>query len=174
MSDEAGHDPDGKVQQSTAGPSRRDLLTAAGHATVAAAILGATGGAIRFVMPNVDEGRPSRVPLGSPADFKMGTLSWLKETELFVVRGLAGFGAFSSRCTHLGCTIRRTVDGFACPCHGARYDAEGRVLTGPAREPLAWYQVELGPGARLWVNRDHRVEPGTLSTGRRRNDEDGR
>ena len=41
-------------------------------------------------------------------------------------------------CTHLRCRVAPVEGGgFSCPCHGSRYDAEGRPVTGPAKEPLA-------------------------------------
>ncbi len=55
--------------------------------------------------------------------------------KLAVYRGADGrYHALSARCTHLGCIVgynqaERTWD---CPCHGSRFDTEGRVLTGPA------------------------------------------
>jgi Rieske Fe-S protein len=102
--------------------------------------------------------------LGTPADFKIGTVTWLREHELFVLHVAEGFGVFSSRCTHLGCTVRRTESGFACPCHGAEYDALGRVTQGPARAPLPWHEIEVGPDGALWARRDHTVDAGTLVT----------
>lgn len=40
----------------------------------------------------------------------------------------------NSRCTHLKCTVNWSLSEkcWECPCHGARYDADGKVLTGPA------------------------------------------
>lgn len=45
-------------------------------------------------------------------------------------------------CTHLGCipTIRKSIDtkedGWLCACHGSKYDASGRILSGPAPRNL--------------------------------------
>lgn len=52
--------------------------------------------------------------------------------------------ALSPVCRHLGCDVawnaaERTWD---CPCHGSRYGIDGRVLNGPATEPLE--RVEVG------------------------------
>jgi len=50
--------------------------------------------------------------------------------------------AISLSCTHQGCTVQRQVDGkFLCPCHGALYDGEGRVVAGPAKRDLPRFQI---------------------------------
>jgi cytochrome b6-f complex iron-sulfur subunit len=61
-----------------------------------------------------------------------------------VVRTAHGFRAFWAACTHLGCTVRwrRTPGDLFCPCHGARFDLDGRVRGGPARAPLGPLVVE--------------------------------
>jgi carotenoid phi-ring synthase / carotenoid chi-ring synthase len=50
--------------------------------------------------------------------------------------------AFSLSCTHQGCTVNKKDDGkFVCPCHGAVYDGEGKVLQAPAPRSLNAYEV---------------------------------
>jgi isorenieratene synthase len=50
--------------------------------------------------------------------------------------------AISLTCTHQGCTVQHQEDGkFLCPCHGAVYDAQGRVISGPAKRDLPRFQI---------------------------------
>jgi isorenieratene synthase len=50
--------------------------------------------------------------------------------------------ALSLTCTHQGCTVSKQPDGkFLCPCHGALYDKNGKVLRGPAQRDLTKYKV---------------------------------
>jgi carotenoid phi-ring synthase / carotenoid chi-ring synthase len=53
-----------------------------------------------------------------------------------------GKAAISLTCTHQGCTVQKQNDGqFHCPCHGAVFDAEGRVVSGPAQRDLPRFNV---------------------------------
>ena len=56
-----------------------------------------------------------------------------------VSRGADGkYSAVSPRCPHLGCQLTWNADEgtWDCPCHGSRFHADGRLLTGPAQTPL--------------------------------------
>jgi glycine/D-amino acid oxidase-like deaminating enzyme/nitrite reductase/ring-hydroxylating ferredoxin subunit len=47
--------------------------------------------------------------------------------------------ALNPTCTHAACIVgwNAVERSWDCPCHGARYDIDGRVLTGPATKDLA-------------------------------------
>jgi isorenieratene synthase len=50
--------------------------------------------------------------------------------------------ALSLTCTHQGCTVNKQDDGkFACPCHGAVYAEDGKILQAPAPRNLNTYQI---------------------------------
>ena len=52
--------------------------------------------------------------------------------------------ALRAECTHLGCLVQPAlggVGGFACPCHGSQYSADGAVQRGPAPRPLSLARV---------------------------------
>ena len=52
--------------------------------------------------------------------------------------------AFSSVCTHQGCTVNLPVNGTAtCPCHGSQFSDKGVVVKGPAASDLKKYTAVL-------------------------------
>lgn len=52
--------------------------------------------------------------------------------------------ALNPVCTHAKCVVgwNRAEKSWDCPCHGARYDLNGAVLTGPARRGLEKIEIE--------------------------------
>lgn len=58
--------------------------------------------------------------------------------------------AISLTCTHQGCTVQREENGeFHCPCHGAVFDAQGRVVRGPAKRDLAQFAIRQTEDDRI-------------------------
>jgi ubiquinol-cytochrome c reductase iron-sulfur subunit len=76
-----------------------------------------------------NEALPGKAPAEDANRTKDGHERWL------VVVGV---------CTHMGCLLksnevaaaRATGEGWVCPCHAARFDLSGRVVSGPARTNL--------------------------------------
>jgi glycine/D-amino acid oxidase-like deaminating enzyme/nitrite reductase/ring-hydroxylating ferredoxin subunit len=59
--------------------------------------------------------------------------------------------AVSTRCTHLGCQLNWNAAerSWDCPCHGSRFNPEGRVLQGPAVRDLEQKLVPEGARSGL-------------------------
>jgi cytochrome b6-f complex iron-sulfur subunit len=140
--------------------TRRRFLFTTGTSSVVAGVLGFLGATARYLFPNVLYEPPARFPVGKPDDFPPGTATFLPEHRLFVFNGEAGFYAISSICTHLGCNVNHVAgDGFACPCHGSLYDANGQVSRGPAPQPLSWFGLSLSPRGELVVDQGRLMTP---------------
>ncbi len=114
-----------------------------------------------FLKPRATYGQPNRFNIGRPENFPPGTRIALDPKRICIVREGGKMAAISTTCTHLGCIVAPSETGFACPCHGSRYDTDGNVTGGPAPKPLPWYQVSLTPNGELEVDKDTEVQPGT-------------
>lgn len=114
-----------------------------------------------LALPMLDEGSQaatgSWVPVGTAEQFKPGAP---KRVVLpggrvaFITRVNASrLTALSARCTHQGCEVGWDTgkQQYLCPCHGARFSAAGRNISGPAPRPLDPVPV-VQKGKQVLVN----------------------
>ncbi|HYW18592.1 MAG TPA: FAD-dependent oxidoreductase [Nodularia sp. (in: cyanobacteria)] len=81
---------------------------------------------------------------------------WVKRNAIITDKKVEYFGAadevfavcadsklaVSLSCTHQGCTVKQAADGnFHCPCHGAVFAADGKVVKGPAQRDLPKFEI---------------------------------
>lgn len=139
---------------------RRDLLGLMSLWSMATALLFATIGILRL---------PRAAVLPSPSKtFRVAIPESLAAGDAFVPPGRSvalfkdadGIHAISIVCTHLGCIVKPTADGFSCPCHGSGFARDGSVVKGPAPRSLDWIKVTAA-GATVLVDEGTKVPPGT-------------
>jgi nitrite reductase/ring-hydroxylating ferredoxin subunit len=139
---------------------RRDFLGLSALWTMAGALLFSVFGMLKL---------PKAAVLSSPSKkFTVALPETLAAGEAFVPPGRAvalfrdseGVHAISTICTHLGCVVKPTTEGFECPCHGSRFAADGEVTRGPAPKALEWLKVSNKSGAWV-VDEETKVPAGT-------------
>jgi glycine/D-amino acid oxidase-like deaminating enzyme/nitrite reductase/ring-hydroxylating ferredoxin subunit len=109
-------------------------------------------GFVNFIKQNADVAKELFSKL-IPAD-KLGSLAELAPGEGRVVRfegetiGLykdehGDLHAIDPVCTHLKCNVQwnGAEQSWDCPCHGARFSCDGKVLNGPADRDLALIEI---------------------------------
>lgn len=142
-------------------PTRRATLFQLGIGALVVVLGEATWATVRFARAPLSYAPPLKRALGRLKDFAAGTTTYVESAQVFVKRDELGARAMSATCTHLGCTVRREGQGFICPCHGSRYDAEGRVVGGPAPSDLAHFELSQDPRGRLQVDLGRPVDAKT-------------
>lgn len=122
---------------------RRSVLYGTGLGAAAAALAACT----TYGKPPAAESPPASA---APAEASPGTPTALTKTadvpvgsgvivdDVVVTQPTGGdFKGFSAVCPHAGCNVNEVVDGaIVCPCHGSRFNLDGTVAKGPAKEPL--------------------------------------
>jgi cytochrome b6-f complex iron-sulfur subunit len=140
---------------------RRSFLSLAALGSFFSAAGMALAGALRLPGPAVLPGPVRRFKVGPPEQFAVGSETRVEEANFTVFRDAQGVYAISCVCTHLGCTVARSAEGFACPCHGSRFAANGEVARGPAPRALPWLEVGRAADGQLVVYADNEVPAGT-------------
>ncbi len=133
-------------------PSRRDFLKLATTGLLSAAGLIGLGGLLRFLDYESEPPRKTVFDVGSAAQYPAGSRTVLPEIPALLISKQASFSALSLVCTHLGCTVEQDPSGFRCPCHGSRYDAQGNVERGPARQNLKQLKVEVSGQGHVLIH----------------------
>lgn len=123
--------------------SRRDFLKLLRNGFLYLSGALALGGLLRFLDFEAAPAPKTDFNLGPVQNYPLPSQTILTELPALLIHDESGFRALSLTCTHLGCTVESNADGFACPCHGSRFDQTGRVLHGPAAKPLASLRIEL-------------------------------
>ncbi len=130
--------------------SRRKFLDYLWSGSLVASALAACGSSFRFLWP------PKALELEPPTD--LGPVSEIREgqAKTFVregrgcvlVRKKDGFVAFIAICRHADCGVNWNEKDitFDCPCHGARFDGNGKLVKGPGTKPLSPLTVKERDG----------------------------
>jgi cytochrome b6-f complex iron-sulfur subunit len=141
-------------------PRRRLFTWLSSVGLFGSAVLSAVSNLV-FIKPRATYGQPARFAIGKPDEFPPGTRISLDAKRVCIVRDGNKLAAISTTCTHLGCIVGISETGFACPCHGSRFDQDGNVTGGPAPKPQPWFQVSLAPNGDIEVDKNTQVAPGS-------------
>jgi cytochrome b6-f complex iron-sulfur subunit len=133
------------------------ILPACGNKNNNGAMCSASGSTIGV-------GTETDIPLNTAVNFP--TAEAQVGMSIFICHDANGFFAVDAGCTHLGCDVAlkdptNLTQGFACPCHGATYDANGENPTSPAPAPLTHYEVCAEQSGALVVDLSSKVDPKT-------------
>ena len=117
-----------------------------------------------FIKPRATYGQPMRFSIGTPDEYPPGTRIALGNQKVAVIREGNKMAAISITCTHLGCIVGVADTGFACPCHGSRFDQDGNVTGGPAPKPLPWFELSMAPNGELEIDKGKEITAGKWFT----------
>lgn len=141
--------------------SRRDFLSMAALGAAIVSLAAVFAGTLRLLKPTVTYEDATKFKIGKPENFPIGVVHKLDDKGVFIFSGEDGLHAISSICTHLGCMVSITETGFQCPCHGSKYDNNGKVTGGPAPRNLAWLDISRNIDGTLNVDTAKEVPTGT-------------
>src|SRR3974377_2053955 len=135
--------------------SRRDFLNEITLSALGVAGLGGAALTYQYFSPNVLFEPSTTFRAGNPDLYPVNSVTFLQDQQVYIVRTLAGFYAVSAVCTHLGCITqwKPGANMIACPCHGSKFQPNGKKIEGQTPAPLPHYAINLTAGGGLQVDK---------------------
>jgi len=138
--------------------TRREFLYYAWLSSLAAFAAGSGGATLAFAYPRFKEGEfGGKFVVGKVEEFEDGSVTTIRDGKFFLVRQGNEFKALYQVCTHLGCLLRHSEEGFTCPCHGSKYTQDGTLISSPASRDMDEFVVEV-VGGNVVVDTGDRVK----------------
>lgn len=128
---------------------RRDFLGLASIFAAASTLLFGAIGMLQLPKAAVLSSPSRKFRVSLPDSLAAGEAFMPPGRNVALFRDAGGVYAISTVCTHLGCIVKPTAQGFDCPCHGSRFAPDGAVVKGPAPAPLAWLKVSAAGGSYI-------------------------
>lgn len=132
--------------------SRRDFLKLARNAILTVCGLLGLGGVLQFLAAQTEPAPQTDFDLGLATNYTAGSRTVFPQIPAILLLTPNGFIALSLVCTHLGCTVEFKSEELSCPCHGSRFDLNGRVVHGPADQPLTRLRIEINSDGKIHVH----------------------
>jgi nitrite reductase/ring-hydroxylating ferredoxin subunit len=124
---------------------RRSFLAWLGAGLAALVTVGGNRGVAWAQAAPFKKGNRAEIPAAKMQSLAPGVPTHFPEARAWLVSGKDDkLAAFDEQCTHKGCKFawQAQKSYFECPCHGSRFDRDGKVVNGPASAPLAHLKVE--------------------------------
>ncbi|AFZ48842.1 Rieske Fe-S protein [Dactylococcopsis salina PCC 8305] len=167
-------------QQEAPGMGRRQFMNLLTFGSITGVALGALYPVVRYFIPPSSSGAGAGVTakdelgndilasefLGKHPAGDRALAQGLKGDPTYVIvtedEEIASYG-LNAVCTHLGCVVpwNASEGKFICPCHGSQYNAEGKVVRGPAPLSLALVNSDVNEDGNIvftpWKDTDFRT-----------------
>lgn len=139
---------------------RRDFLGLTALAATAVAFIFSLFGMLKLPKAAVSASPAKKFNVTLPDALAVGEAYLPSGRNVAIFRDNEGVYAISTICTHLGCIVKTSKEGFDCPCHGSGFTADGTVRKGPAPKALPWLKVTKNASGYT-VDEEKTVQTGT-------------